>query len=117
MPVSTYPSCRARIQGRDRHLGLDAPYFLVGLHPKASRNARRAPSPTLVFNLHSQFVALRESGHYTRIRDRIRDRDEQLQGTINPMVSDHGEVSPARQYSGREVEPGWRAPFGAQEDP
>jgi len=92
------------------------PYFLVGLHPKASRKARRAPSPILVFNLHSQFVALRESGHYTRMRDRIRDRDEQLQGTINPMVSDHGEISPARQYSGREVGPGWRAPFGAQQD-
>jgi len=92
------------------------PYFLVGLHPLASRDARRAGSPTLVFNLHEQFVALRASGHYPRMRDRIRDRDEQLQGCINPMVADHGEISQARQYSGREVGPEWRAPFDAERD-
>jgi FPC/CPF motif-containing protein YcgG len=91
------------------------PYFLVGLHPVASREARRAALPTLVFNLHVQFAALRASGQFPRMRDRIRDRDEQLQGTINPMVADHGEISQARQYSGREVGPEWRAPFGARE--
>jgi hypothetical protein len=91
-------------------------YFVVGLHPMASRDARRAASPTLVFNLHEQFVALRASGHYPRMRDRIRIRDEQLQGSINPMVADQGEVSAARQYSGREVGPAWRAPFCAEHD-
>lgn len=30
-------------------------YFVVGLHPGASRDARRTPWPVLVFNLHSQF--------------------------------------------------------------
>ena len=92
------------------------PYFLVGLHPMASRAARRAGSPTLVFNPHAQFEALRASGHYPGMRDRIRNRDEQLQGTINPMVTDHGEISPARQYSGREVGLDWRAPFRAEKD-
>ena len=92
-------------------------YFLVGLHPMASRDARRAASPTLVFNLHEQFVALRASGHFPRMRDRIRDRDRQLQGSINPMVADQGEVSQARQYSGREVGPVWRAPFEAGNNP
>lgn len=89
------------------------PYFIVGLHPMASRVARRATTPTLVFNLHEQFDALRASGQFSRMRDRIRERDERLQGTINPMVADHGEHSEARQYSGRRVGPGWRAPFRA----
>ena len=92
------------------------PYFLVGLHPKASRIARRAAAPTLVFNLHSQFTALRASGLFSRMRERIRERDAQLQGTVNPMLSDHGEISAARQYSGRKVGPEWRAPFDARED-
>ena len=59
--------------------------------PRGTRGARR--SPTLVFNLHEQFEALRASGQFPRMRDRIRHRDEQLQGTINPMVADHGEIS------------------------
>ena len=86
-------------------------FFVVGLHPGASRDARRTVSPTLVFNLHEQFEALRASGKYARLRDVIRERDAALQGTINPMVSDHGNSSEARQYSGRAVESDWVAPF------
>lgn len=86
-------------------------YFVVGLHPTASRDARRAASPTLVFNLHEQFEELRTSGRFTRMRDLIRDRDAQLQGNINPMVSDHGYGSEARKYSGRAVDDTWLAPF------
>lgn len=88
-----------------------AAYFVVGLHPLASRAARRAATPTLVFNLHEQFERLRASGRYVPLRDRIRERDRRLQGSVNPLVGDHGQVSEARQYSGRHVEPGWRAPF------
>ncbi len=91
------------------------PYFIVGLHPMASRDARRTAVPTLVFNLHEQFEALRATGQFARMRDRIRERDQRLQGTINPMVADHGEHSEARQYSGRQVGPEWRAPFKARE--
>ena len=90
-------------------------YFIVGLHPMASRDARRASTPTVVFNLHEQFEALRASGQFPRMRDLIRERDKRLQGTINPMVADHGEHSEARQYSGRQVGAGWRAPFKAAE--
>lgn len=86
-------------------------YFVVGMHPMASRDARRAAKPTLVFNPHEQFATLRATGHFLRMRDLIRDRDRQFQGTVNPMVSDHGATSEARQYSGREVGLGWRAPF------
>lgn len=87
------------------------PFFIVGLHPKASREARRVPVPTLVFNLHEQFEQLRRSGGFELMRDTIRRRDAELQGSVNPMVSDHGQSSEARQYSGRELEPGWEAPL------
>lgn len=86
-------------------------YFVVGLHPSASRDARRTVSPTLVFNLHEQFEALRASGRFERMRDLIRARDEHLQGNINPMVADHGAGSEARQYAGRLVGHDWVAPF------
>jgi hypothetical protein len=86
-------------------------YFIVGLHPRASRLARRFDYPALVFNLHAQFEALRRAGGYERMRDAIRGRDERLQGSINPMVCDHGRSSAACQYSGRAVEASWQAPF------
>ena len=98
----------------DPHFGFSVagtPFFIVGLNPEASREARRFPVPVLVFNLHEQFQALRESGAFERMRDTIRRRDEDLQGTVNPMVSDYGSVSEARQYSGRELEEGWEPPF------
>lgn len=90
-------------------------YFIVGLHPQASRVARRAPLPTLVFNLHEQFELLRGQGSFERMRDTIRRRDAAVQGEPNPMVADHGEASEARQYSGRRVEHDWQAPFVPRE--
>jgi len=94
-------------------------FFIVGLHPRASRVARRSEVPVLVFNLHEQFEEMRASGRYPRMRDTIRRRDIRLQGSINPMLADHGEISEARQYSGRAVGPGWFAPFvrGAEPGP
>ena len=92
------------------------PFFVVGLHPQASRIARRAPLPTLVFNLHEQFERLREEGRFERMRDTIRRRDTDLQGEPNPMAVDHGVESEARQYSGRAVPPGWTPPFNPEID-
>lgn len=86
-------------------------FFVVGLHPNASRPARRFPRPTLVFNLHDQFVRLREEGRYERMRERIIARDVNLAGNMNPMLARHGEASEARQYSGRQVGDDWRCPF------
>ncbi|MFQ6171601.1 guanitoxin biosynthesis heme-dependent pre-guanitoxin N-hydroxylase GntA [Oryzobacter sp. R7] len=87
------------------------PFFVVGLHPGASRVARRAPVPTLVFNLHEQFERLRADGRFDRLRDAIRRRDTELQGRPNPMAVDHGVTSEARQYSGRAVPSDWSPPF------
>lgn len=88
-------------------------FFVVGLHPMASRDARRTATPTLVFNLHEQFENLRASGGFDRMRDLIRERDQHLQGSINPMVRDYGSGSEARQYSGRVVDDTWLPPFDA----
>jgi len=99
----------------DSHFGFSAAgtaFFVVGLHPSASRLARGAPMPMLVFNLHEQFQRLRAGGGYDRMRETIRRRDRNFQGTNNPMVADHGEISEARQYSGRAVEVGWRTVRG-----
>ncbi len=86
-------------------------YFVVGLHPNASRPARRAPYPTLVFNLHDQFERLRQRNRYERMRERIIDRDVAIAGAPNPMLSRHGKSSEARQYSGRAVDAQWSCPF------
>lgn len=76
-------------------------FFVVGLHPHSSRFARRAPCPTLVFNFHDQFEALRASGRYEKLQAAIRERDLALQGNINPTLARFGEASEALQYSGR----------------
>ena len=87
-------------------------FFLVGLHPGASRLARKFEYATLVFNSHHQFRALKADGRWPRFQEQIRKRDRQLQGNINPNLADFGTASEARQYSGRAVEPDWQAPFG-----
>lgn len=86
-------------------------FFVVGLHPNASRPARRFPRPALVFNLHDQFERLRAEGRYEKLRTAILDRDVALAGSINPMLARHGSQSEARQYSGRAVDPAWKCPF------
>lgn len=87
--------------------------FIVGMHPGASRLARRTPQPTLVFNLHEQFEALRASGKYESMQRAVRKRELALQGSINPVLARFGEASEAIQYSGRAVAPDWRCPFSA----
>ena len=94
-------------------------FFIVGLHPNASRPARRFERPVLVFNLHAQFERLREEGRYEKLRKSILERDMALAGDMNPMLARHGTVSEARQYSGRVVGQDWKCPFvgrGARQD-
>lgn len=98
----------------DPHFSLsfgEEAFFVVGLHPHASRPARRFPRPALVFNLHDQFEELRKAGKYENMREKIMTRDEALAGSRNPMLARHGDASEARQYSGRVVDAAWRCPF------
>ena len=85
-------------------------FFVVGMHPRASRPARRFDRPVLVFNLHDQFEKLRAQNRYERIRETILQRDKQLAGSVNPMLARHGETSEALQYSGRLVGDKWECP-------
>ncbi|MFL6530657.1 MAG: guanitoxin biosynthesis heme-dependent pre-guanitoxin N-hydroxylase GntA [Chthoniobacterales bacterium] len=89
--------------------------YVIGVHPNSSRIARCFRWPTLVFNPHEQFEHLRADGKWKRMQQTIRERDVALQGSVNPMLSDFGESSEARQYSGRAVEDDWQAPFAKAE--
>lgn len=105
---------RASADPSDRRFSLSfggEAFFVVGLHPKASRPARRFIKPALVFNLHNQFEQLRQEGRYETLRRAILDRDLVLAGSPNPMLSRYGESSEARQYSGRAVDSDWRCPY------
>lgn len=108
------PDPRASLDPEDPDFALSfggEAFFLVGLHPAASRPARRFERPTIVFNPHAQFRNLRETGRYEPMRRTILKRDLALAGTENPMLARFGEVSEARQYSGRAVDAHWRCPF------
>jgi FPC/CPF motif-containing protein YcgG len=90
-------------------------FFVVGLHPGASRAARRFEAPAMVFNLHDQFERLREEGTYGKLRSTIIGRDVQQSGSVNPMLSQHGASSEARQYSGRMVDAAWQCPYSREQ--
>ena len=105
---------RVSADPHDTHFSLSfggEAFFIVGLHPHASRPARRFAAPVMIFNLHDQFEQLRRQGAYDRLRSSILSRDLALAGSINPMLSRYGESSEARQYSGRAVGDDWQCPF------
>jgi hypothetical protein len=90
-------------------------YYVIGMHENACRRARRFPAPVIVFNMRQQFSRLRESGHFETMSQKIKQRDIAYAGSANPMLARHGEVSEARQYSGRTVGGDWRCPFSRKE--
>jgi uncharacterized protein len=87
-------------------------FYVIGMHANSSRQARRFSWPALVFNPHEQFERLRTDGKWKRMQRTIRAREIALQGSVNPMLSDFGEQSEARQYSGRAVSDDWTPPSG-----
>ena len=89
-------------------------FFVIGMHPHASRAARRFPWPALAFNAHEQFEQLRADGRFHRLQRQIRARELRIEETINPNLADFGYHSEARQYSGRAAEPDWTCPFKAK---
>ena len=88
-------------------------FFVVGLNPVSSRLARRFSWAAMIFNPHAQFDRLRDINQYARLQSTIRAREIKLQGSLNPNLSEFGERSEARQYSGRAVEEKWKCPFSA----
>jgi len=87
------------------------PFFVVGMHSNSSRNARRTPFPVLVFNSNLQFDQLKSDGRYEKLKAEIRKREIKFNGSINPMLDDHGRSSEARQYSGRKLPSNWTCPM------
>ncbi len=111
------PDPRVSADPNDPHFSLSfggEAFFVVGLHPRASRPARRFERPALIFNLHDQFEELRSTGIYDGMREKIIARDVALAGVPNPMLARHGTISEARQYSGRAVGEDWVCPFSGR---
>jgi FPC/CPF motif-containing protein YcgG len=90
-------------------------FFVVGMHPGASRFARRITFNTLVFNPESQIRRLKEEGILQRFAHTVRERDTLYQGCPNPSLPAETDTSggEARVYSGRLHVPGdgWVCPF------
>jgi uncharacterized protein len=86
-------------------------FYIIGLHPLSSRQARQFKYPTLVFNPHSQFEQLRKNGKYENIKHAVRKRDIAFSGSVNPMLEDFGNASEVFQYSGRNYDESWKCPL------
>ncbi len=85
--------------------------FVVGLHPRASRIARRFPWTAMIFNAFDQFERIEAEGAYERMVATNRKRDHALQGDANPMCVAHGDAWETIQFSGRANSPDWQCPF------
>jgi uncharacterized protein len=79
-------------------------FYVIGLHPRSSRWARRFAWPTLIFNAHDQFEDLHAHGQFGRLKEAINRRDSALQGRPNPRLTEFGTASEAPQYAAREVD-------------
>lgn len=87
-------------------------FFVVGLHPEASRLARRFPVPALVFNVFDQFESLKAKGVYDSMVKTNRERDVKFQGEANPMALIHGDDWESIQFSGKSNDGRkWKCPF------
>jgi len=88
--------------------------YVIGLHPASARKARRFSYPTIVFNPHQQFEALRSTGKYESMKQAVRRRDQEYSGSVNPMLVDFGVSSEAIQYSGKQYGDTWTCPFASK---
>lgn len=87
------------------------PFFVVGLHPKASREARKFKWPVLVFNLFSQFELLKIQGVFDSTVKNNRKLDVKFSGSVNPMAKKYGEKWESIQFSGKNNPISWKCPF------
>ncbi|MHA4842596.1 guanitoxin biosynthesis heme-dependent pre-guanitoxin N-hydroxylase GntA [Flavitalea antarctica] len=86
-------------------------FFIIGLYPGSLRPARNFSYPVIVFNPHQQFERLRQEKRFEKMKTVIRKRDLDATGSINPMLSDFGELSEAFQYSGKMYDAAWTCPL------
>jgi uncharacterized protein len=93
-------------------------HLVVALYPGASRYARRFAWPTLVFNPPEQDRAnFPDDESFLRFQNHIRDRDERLQGSVNPALPPTLDDPQAPGFSGAPVDESWRCPLVIRENP
>jgi uncharacterized protein len=97
-------------------LGEEA-FFIIGLSPATQRKSRQFKFPAMIFNPHAQFEELREENRYEKMKKIVRKRDTLFSGSVNPMLTDFGEVSEAWQYSGRQYNGDWTCPLKVTHEP
>ncbi|MEO5943104.1 MAG: guanitoxin biosynthesis heme-dependent pre-guanitoxin N-hydroxylase GntA [Ferruginibacter sp.] len=90
---------------------MEEAFFILALHPGSSRPARRFAYPVLVFNPHAQFEKMKETESYNKMKAIVRKRDISFSGSLNPMLTDFGEISEAFQYSGKNYDATWKCPL------
>jgi FPC/CPF motif-containing protein YcgG len=86
-------------------------FFILGMHPSASRASRQFAYPALIFNPHAQFEAMKETNKYERIKQAVRKRDIAFSGSVNPMLNDYGRSPETMQYSGKNYDQSWQCPL------
>lgn len=90
---------------------MEEAFFILALHPASSRAARQFMYPTLVFNPHAQFVKMKTTASYQKMKAVVRRRDINYSGAVNPMLTDFGDASEVYQYSGRVYDEKWQCPL------
>ena len=86
-------------------------FYIIGLHPNSSREARKFRYPTIVFNPHQQFEILRATERYDKMKKIVRKLDTAYSGSVNPMLQDFGSAPEVFQYSGRKLDRSWECPL------
>ena len=94
---------------------MEEAFFVLAMHPQSSRPARRFNYPVLVFNPHAQFEKMKETNSYEKMKVIVRKRDLSFAGSVNPMLTDFGEMSEAAQYSGKLYDSNWKCPLNFKE--
>ncbi|HEV8082738.1 MAG TPA: guanitoxin biosynthesis heme-dependent pre-guanitoxin N-hydroxylase GntA [Chitinophagaceae bacterium] len=86
-------------------------FYVIGISPASSRNARHFKYPALVFNAHAQFEQLRSLNRYEKMKNIVRKKEMEFSGSINPMLEDFGKSSEVHQYSGMQHDSSWKCPL------
>ncbi len=86
-------------------------FYVIGMSPASSRDARHFKYPALVFNAHAQFEQLRSLNRYEKLKNIVRKKDMELSGSINPILEDFGNSSEVHQYSGMQHDSSWKCPL------
>ncbi|MER7156739.1 guanitoxin biosynthesis heme-dependent pre-guanitoxin N-hydroxylase GntA [Streptomyces lydicus] len=90
-------------------------FFVVGMHPGASRASRRFSASAIAFNSLAQFVLLGEK--FYSMQGAIRRRESKNNGSVNPSFTVYEYEQPARHFSGRFTEEDWQCPYASRHEP